>query len=383
MNPLYEQMDVSVFERMSLAAAQHGAANLGQGFPDFGWPDSVLEAAARHTTEGYNQYPPSRGLPALREAVANHYRARHGIAITPDHVTVTSGATEAICSAILAIVEPGDEVILLAPAFDVYAPMIRRAGGTPVEVRLEAPSFRLDADALSRAVTPATRLIIFNNPHNPTGRLFDRNELQALADVAIAHDLLVLSDEVWEEILFGDEFTTLLAVDGMAERTIKCGSAGKIFSLTGWKVGWMVASPSLSEVLAKAHQFVTFATPPNLQAAVADGLADPGWIPDMRTGFARARDRLIEELDEAGYASIRPEATYFMTVDLAASGIDLDDEAFAKRAVEEAGVAVVPMSPFYLEKPPTNLIRLCFAKKDATLDAGIEGLARAARLVRD
>ena len=380
MIPLYEQMEVSVFERMSLAAARHGATNLGQGFPDFGWPDRILEAAARHVVESSNQYPPSRGLPALREAVAAHYADAHGLAaLTPEHVTVTSGATEALFAFILATIAPGDEVIIFAPAFDAYVPMIRRAGGVPVEARLEGPDFRLTADAIEPAVTRRTRLILFNNPHNPTGRLFDRTELEALASVAIRHDLLVLSDEVWEHVLLdGQSFTPLAAIDGMAQRTLKCGSAGKIFSLTGWKVGWMVAPPELAAVAAKAHQFITFATPPNLQAAVAEGLANPDWLAPMRTGFARARDRIMEGLADAGYAAIRPEATYFMVVDLAASGIADDDEAFARRAVEQHGVAVVPMSPFYEADPPTNLIRLCFAKRDETIDAGIAGL-RAAR----
>lgn len=382
MNPLYEQMDVSVFERMSLAAAKYGATNLGQGFPDFGWPPSVLEAAARHVVEGNNQYPPSRGLPALREAVAAHYAAQHGVAVTSDHVIVTSGATEALLAAILAIVESGDEVILFAPAYDAYAPMIRRAGGTPVEVRLEAPGFRIEADAIAAKVTPATRAIILTQPHNPTGRLFDREELTALASVAIQHDLIAISDEVWEHVLLdGQDFVPLASIAGMAERTVKCGSAGKIFSLTGWKVGWLVAPPAMASVIARAHQFITFTTPPNLQAAVAEGLNDARWIPQMRADFARARDRLIDGIEAAGYVAIRPEASYFMTVDLAASGIDLDDETFAKRAVEQAGVAVVPMSPFYIGEAPTHLVRLCFAKRDATLDAGIEGL-RKARVTR-
>lgn len=382
MNNLYETMDVSVFERMSLLAAKHGATNLGQGFPDFGWPEPILEVAARALVKGSNQYPPSRGLPVLREAVARHYADAHGLSwLTPDHVTVTSGATEALCAILLATLAPGDEVILFAPAFDVYAPDIRRAGGVPVEVRLEGPEFRLDAAAIEAAVTPRTRLVLFNNPHNPTGRLFDRGELEGLAAVACRHDLMVLSDEVWEHVLLdGQSFTPLAAIPGMEDRTLKCGSAGKIFSLTGWKVGWIVAPPRLSAIAAKAHQFITFATPPNLQAAVAHGLANPDWLAPMRAGFARARDRLLEGLADAGYAAIRPEATYFLVVDLAASGIEADDEAFAKAAVERAGVAVVPMSPFYEHDAPTNLVRLCFAKRDETIDAGLEGLRRARSL---
>src|SRR3954468_749797 len=273
MNPLYEQMKTSVFERMSLAAARHDAVNLGQGFPDFGWPDEILDAAARALKEGSNQYAPSRGLPALREAVAAHYGRQFGQQFSGDHVCVTSGATEALGAAILATVEAGDEVIILTPAYDSYAPMIRRAGATPGEVALEPPGGRLDGGALEAAVTPKTRAILFNNPHNPAGRLFGQDELEILAGVAQAHDLIVISDEVWEHILLDERrFAPLATVPGMAERTIKVGSAGKIFSLTGWKVGWLVAAPELATSVARAHQFLTFATAPNLQAAVAFGL---------------------------------------------------------------------------------------------------------------
>nr|WP_276591800.1 aminotransferase class I/II-fold pyridoxal phosphate-dependent enzyme [Sphingomicrobium nitratireducens] len=376
-------MQVSVFERMSLAAAKHGATNLGQGFPDFGWPDAILEEAARAVTQGSNQYPPSRGLPALREAVAAHYNAKHDLALTAEHVVVTSGATEALAAMIFSLVEPGDEVIVFTPAFDAYEPMIRRAGGVPVEVRLEGPDFRIAREAIEAKVTARTRAVLFNNPHNPTGRLFDRDELDAIAAVAEARDLCVISDEVWEEILLdGQDFVPFSSLPGMAARTFKCGSAGKIFSLTGWKVGWMIAPPGEAAVAAKAHQFLTFATPPNLQAAVAKGLSHPEWLQPMRDGFARARDRILAGLEAAGYAAIAPAATYFMVVDLAASGIAMDDEAFARLAVEEAGVAVVPMSPFYFDDAPRNLVRLCFAKRDATIDAGLDGLVRAKGLAR-
>ena len=242
MNPLYEQMKTSVFERMSLLATEHGAVNLGQGFPDFGWPEAILDAAARALKDGSNQYAPSRGLPALREAVAAHYQRHQGLEITADQVCVTSGATEALGAAILATVEPGDEVILLSPAYDSYAPMVRRAGGIVREVALRPPGWRIERQALEAAVGPKTRAILFNNPHNPTARLFERDELEAVASVAREHDLIVISDEVWEHVVLdGRRFTSLASLPGMAERTIKIGSAGKIFSLTGWKVGWMIA----------------------------------------------------------------------------------------------------------------------------------------------
>ena len=282
MNPLYADMPLSVFERISMAAIQHGATNLGQGFPDFGWPEPLVEEAAPLLREGGNQYPPSRGLPVLREAIAAHYGRCQGLALTADHVLVTSGATEAIAAAIFAIVGPGDEAVVIAPAYDAYAPLIRRAGGVVREVALRAPEWRLDEAALRAVVNDRTRLLVLNNPHNPTGRLFSRAELEAVAAVAREHELLVLSDEVWEHVLLdGAAFTSLAALPGMAERTLKCGSAGKIFSLTGWKVGWLVAPPELTGIVAKAHQFLTFATPPNLQAAIAFGLRHDEWLAPM------------------------------------------------------------------------------------------------------
>jgi N-succinyldiaminopimelate aminotransferase len=379
MNPLYQQMKTSVFERMSLAAAQHGAVNLGQGFPDFGWSDEILEAAARALREGSNQYAPSRGSMVLREAVAAHYGRHFGQDLAAENVCITSGATEALGAAILATVEPGDEVIIFTPAYDSYAPMIRRAGATPVEVALRPPGWRLDRDALEAAVSSKTRAILFNNPHNPAGRLFGLDELEALAAVARAHDLIVISDEVWEHVLLdGRRFTPLASLPGMTELVIKVGSAGKIFSLTGWKVGWIVAAPQLAATAARAHQFLTFATAPNLQAAEAIGLTEgDAWIQPMRDRFQRARDRMTEGLRSAGYSVLDATSTYFLCVDLAGSGIAVDDEAFADSAVERAGVAVVPLSPFAERDPPRHLVRLCFGKKDETIEAGVAAMARA------
>ena len=419
MNPLYEQMQTSVFERMSGLAARHGAVNLGQGFPDFGWPEEILDAAARALKEGSNQYAPSRGLPALREAVAAHYGRHQGLDLSADHVCVTSGATEALAAAILATLQPGDEAIVFTPAYDAYAPLIRRAGASVREVALRPPEWRIDGAALAAAIGSRTRAIVFNNPHNPTGRLFDADELGTIAAAARQHDLIVISDEVWEHILLipprdeeGDHakhgggegvrssepppsglrpatspcrggFTPLASLPGMAERTIKCGSAGKIFSLTGWKIGWLVGAPELAAIAARAHQFLTFASAPNLQAAVAFGLAEgDNWIEPMRSRFARARDLMAQGLRDAGYAVLDSASTYFMCVDLAASGIALDDEAFARIAVEQAGVAVVPLSAFAEEEPPRHLIRLCFAKQDSTIAAGVAALAKAKELAR-
>jgi N-succinyldiaminopimelate aminotransferase len=382
LNPLYENMTVSVFERMSLAAAKHGAVNLGQGFPDFGWPDEILEEAARALKEGSNQYPPSRGLPPLRQAIADHYGRHFGQQIDPDHICVTSGATEALGAMILATVEPGDEVIIFAPAYDSYAPMIRRAGATPREVALRPPHWSIEREALEAAVTSRTRAIIFNNPQNPTGRLYAPEELQVIADIAVEHDLTIISDEVWEHVLLhGERFTPIATLPGMAERTLKAGSAGKIFSLTGWKVGWIVASPENAAVAARAHQFLTFSTAPNLQAAVAFGLEQgDAWIEPMRRRFSRALTRMSDGLTRAGYTVLEPASTYFLCVDLKASGLNLGDEAFTQAAVEQAGVATVPVSAFAEENPSRHLVRLCFAKRDETIDAGVEAMARAREL---
>jgi aspartate/methionine/tyrosine aminotransferase len=376
-------MQTSVFERMSSLAVKHDAVNLGQGFPDFGWPDAILDAAAAALKEQSNQYAPSRGLPQLRRAVADHYARHFGQAMTADDICVTSGATEALGACILAAVSPGDEVIVFTPAYDSYAPMIRRGGGTVREVALRPPEWRIDRETVEAAIGPNTRAILFNNPQNPTGRLFETEELHAIADLAIKHDLIVISDEVWEHILLdGQRFTPIASLPGMAERTLKIGSAGKIFSLTGWKVGWIAADPALASIAARAHQFLTFSTAPNLQWAVAYGMAEgDAWIEPMRQRFARARDRLIEGLEGAGYAALHPASTYFLCVDLAQSGLGLDDETFAAMAVEKAGVAVIPVSAFAEQDPPRNIVRLCFSKRDETIDAGVAAMARAREML--
>ena len=296
---------------------------------------------------------------------------------------MTSGATEALGAAILATISPGDEMIILTPAYDSYAPMIRRGGGIPREVALKPPAWRIDRAELAAAVGPRTRAILFNNPHNPAGRLFGAEELEAVASVAREHDLIVISDEVWEHIVLdGQRFTPFATLPSMAGRVIKIGSAGKIFSLTGWKVGWMVAPSELADVVARAHQFLTFCTAPNLQSAVAFGLNEgDAWIEPMKQRFARARDRMTKGLRAVGFAVLPAASTYFLCVDLAASGIGLDDESFALAAVEKAGVAVVALSAFAEDDPPRHLVRLCFGKKDETIDAGVVAMARAKALL--
>ncbi|HEY5723760.1 MAG TPA: aminotransferase [Allosphingosinicella sp.] len=380
MNPLYQDMPTTVFERMSALARELGAVNLGQGFPDFGWPDDVVAAAAAALTGASNQYPPMRGLPELRQAVADHYRAHQGLELDVDMVTVTSGATEALAAALMALISPGDEVLLFQPLYDAYLPLVLRAGGVPRFLRLTPPEWRITAEAIEAAMSERTRLVVFNNPHNPSARVFGEEELKLLAEACVARDAIVVSDEVWEHVLFDRRrFVPLSALPGMAERTVKIGSAGKIFSLTGWKVGWAVAPPRLAAPIAKAHQFLTFTTAPNLQAAAAYGLGkEEAYFLGMREAFAASRDRLAAGLGEAGFAVLPAEGTYFLSVDLAASGIGVDDETFCERAVREAGVAAIPISSFYAEDPVTNVVRLCFAKREETLAAGIEGM-RAAR----
>ena len=383
MNPVFANLPTSIFEAMSMAAREQGAVNLGQGFPDFGWPEDVVAKAAAALTGAASQYPPMRGLPELRAAVAAHYNHHQGLSIAAEQVIVTSGATEAIAASLLALIAPGDEVVLFQPLYDAYLPLVLRAGGVPRLVRLTPPDWRITADALAAAFTPNTRLVIFNNPHNPTARAFDAEELALLARFCVDHDAIAVSDEVWEHLMFdGRTHLPLSALPGMAERTVKIGSAGKIFSLTGWKVGWAVASPELAVQVARAHQFVTFTTPPNLQAAAAYGLGkEDAYFAEMRAMFQAARDRLRAAVEAEGYMVLPAEGTYFLNVDLAASGIAVDDMTFCTRAVAECGVAAIPVSAFYAEAPVTNVVRLCFAKQPETIAKGVAGLARARALL--
>ena len=383
MNPVFANLPTSIFEAMSMAAREQGAVNLGQGFPDFGWPEDVVAKAAAALTGAASQYPPMRGLPELREAVAAHYNRHQGLSLAAEQVIVTSGATEAIAASLLALIAPGDEVVLFQPLYDAYLPLVLRAGGVPRLVRLTPPDWRITADALAAAFTPNTRLVIFNNPHNPTARAFDAEELALLARFCVDHDAIAVSDEVWEHLMFdGRTHLPLSALPGMAERTVKIGSAGKIFSLTGWKVGWAVASPELAVQVARAHQFVTFTTPPNLQAAAAYGLGkEDAYFAEMRAMFQAARDRLRAAVEAEGYMVLPAEGTYFLNVDLAASGIAVDDMTFCTRAVAECGVAAIPVSAFYAEAPVTNVVRLCFAKQPETIAKGVAGLARARALL--
>ena len=379
MNPIFANLPTSVFEVMSRLARETGAINLGQGFPDDPGPEDVRRKAAEAVVEGWNQYPPMMGLPELRAAVAAHYGRWQNLDLDPDaEVMVTSGATEALAGALLALIEPGDEVVLFEPMYDAYLPLVRRAGGVPRFVTLQPPHFRLTEEALAKAFSPKTKVALFNNPLNPTATIFSDDDLALLADFCIRFDAVALCDEVWEHVVFdGRRHKPLIAVPGMRERTVKVGSAGKIFNLTGWKVGFVCAAPPLMRVLAKAHQFITFTTPPNLQAAVAYGLSkDDAHFEAMRSDFARSRDRFTAGLTGLGFAVIPSQATYFLNIDIAPLG-ETDDVAFAKRLVLDHGVATIPVSAFYAEGAVKNVVRFCFAKRDATLDAALERLAGA------
>lgn len=375
-HPVYRDMPTTIFERMSARARETGAINLGQGFPDNAGPPEMLRAAADALLTRSSQYPPSCGLPELRAAVAAHYARHQRLDLDAQEVIVTSGATEAIAASLLALINPGDEVLLLAPLYDAYLPLIERAGGVARVLRLIPPDWRITEEALESSVTDRTRFLLMNNPVNPTGIVLRDEELELLAAFCLRHDLIAICDEVWEHVTFDDiAHRPLIALPGMRERTVKIGSAGKIFSVTGWKVGWMCAAPPLATLLARAHQFITFTTAPNLQWAVAEGLALPDdWFTGMRAGYEASRDRLVKGLRAGGYAVHQSGATWFVTVDLAASGIAMDDARFCERIVEEAGVAAIPVSAFYPADPITHLARLCFSKGDVVIDEAVARL---------
>lgn len=376
----FAALPTTIFEEMSGLARAHGAINLGQGFPDDPGPEALRRKAAEAVLDGYNQYPPMAGLPELRAAVAGHFRRTQGLEFDPTtEVVITSGATEALAATFLALIEPGDEVILFQPLYDAYLPLIRRAGGVPKLISLYPPHWRFTSAMLEAAITPKTRFVVLNNPVNPTGVVVLDEDLALLAEICVAHDLIAICDEVWEQVVFAPALhRPLMAYPGMAGRCVKIGSAGKMFGLTGWKVGFVCAAAPIARHLAKAHQFLTFTTPPNLQVAVAFGLATLGdWLKEMPAGLAASQARLADALSREGFAVLPSQGTYFLNVDLAASGVAMNDRDFALMAVREVGVASIPVSALYETEPVDTILRLCFAKADATLNEGARRLARA------
>lgn len=377
-NRVFGGQGTTIFTVMSALAEAHGAINLGQGFPDEDGVPALRARAARALMEGPNQYPPMRGLPQLRRAVAQHNQRFYGLEVDPEReVLVTSGATEALADCFLGLLNPGDEAIVFEPVYDSYAPLIEVAGATVVRVPLAPPDWALPRDAVARALSPRTKLIVLNSPMNPCAKVFDEDELSFLADLCVTHDLVVVCDEVYEHLVFdGRRHLPLMAWPGMRERALRIGSAGKTFSLTGWKVGYITGAPALIEPIAKAHQFVTFTTPPALQLAVSEGLEGPrSYFEDLAATQAAKRDRLARALDAIGFGVLSAAGTYFITADYGRLGFSEPAEAFCRRLTIEARVAAVPLSAFYATDPGTPLIRFCFCKRESVLDMAIDRLA--------
>ncbi|HSK98690.1 MAG TPA: pyridoxal phosphate-dependent aminotransferase [Euzebyales bacterium] len=379
LNARLQGLGTTIFATMTALAQRHDAVNLGQGFPDVEGPAAIRDAAIRAMRDGHNQYAPGTGLPALRAAVAGHQQRRYGLAFDPDdEVTVTAGATEAIAAAILALCEVGDEVVTFEPYYDSYAANIAMAGAVRRTVTLRPPDFALDREALSAAITPRTRMVLLNSPHNPTGKVFDADELAHIAEVCVAHDLLAVTDEVYEHLVFEGRHVPLASLEGMRDRTVTISSAGKSFSFTGWKVGWACAAPPLTAALRTTKQFLTFTNGTPFQHAVAYGLSLGEQVFDDLTARYRARrDQLCAGLDALGYAVHASAGTYFATVDIRPLGYD-DGMEFCMRLPERVGVAAVPEVVFYDDKRVgAPLVRFAFCKSEELID---EGLARLAKL---
>lgn len=370
-NSVLSGYGVTVFETMSRLAAETGAINLGQGFPDDNGPENLRRMAAAAVIDGPNQYPPMLGVPELRQAVAAHNKRFYGLDVDWETETVvTCGATEGLADCLLALIEPGDEVVLIEPLYDSYLPMVRRAGGTPKLVRIEPPDWTLPRRALAEAFSDKTKMILLNSPQNPAAKVYDRDELELIADLAIRHDAYAVCDEVYEHIVFdGAEHIPLMTLPGMRERTVRIGSAGKTFSMTAWKVGYMTAPAHLLGAIAKAHQFVTFATPTSLQRAVAMGLAqEDGYFTGLRAAQEAKRDRIAGALTGAGFKTLPAAGAYFLSVDIRSVGFAGGDVAFCEHIIREAGVAAIPLSAFYGGGGPTHFVRFCFCKRDSVLD---------------
>jgi N-succinyldiaminopimelate aminotransferase len=368
---------VTIFTTMSALAAELGAVNLGQGFPDADGPLAIRQAAAEALLNHSNQYPPMRGTLALRQAVARHEARYYGRAVDPERgIIATSGATEALAACLFGLLNPGDEVIAFEPLYDSYVPIIRRAGAVPKLIRLEPPTWSVPWAALEAAFTPATKVVLLNTPMNPCAKVWTHADLARLAALCVQHDVAVIADEVYEHLVFGPlQHISIATLPGMAERTLKLGSAGKIFSLTGWKVGFVSGPAALMDAVAGAHQFLTFTTPPNLQAAVAFGLdtLQQDYL-GLAVQLQPKRDALATRLAALGFDPLPCAGTYFLVADYGRFS-EADDLSFAKQLVHEAGVATIPLSPFYAGAAPDHrLIRFCFIKQDAVLQEGLDRL---------
>ncbi|EEE45030.1 Aspartate/tyrosine/aromatic aminotransferase [Roseibium alexandrii DFL-11] len=378
-NPVFTGIQTTVFETMSRLAMAHGAVNLGQGFPDVDGPEDIRETAAKALMDGPNQYPPMLGLPELRQAVADANKRFYGLEIDPQtEVLVTSGATEALSDAVMSLVSPGDEVVLIEPLYDCYLPLVERAGGIAVRVRVTPPHWHLDEAALKAAFSDKTKAVLINNPMNPTAKVFSDAELGLIADLCKQHDAYAICDEVYEHLVFdGHKHQPLMTFDGMRERTIRIGSAGKTFSLTGWKVGYITGPASMLDPIAKAHQWTTFTTPPNLQKAVAYGIGkDDSYYQGLADDLSAKRDRMAKGLSALGFEVLPCAATYFLTCGIAGTGLGDNDVEACEILVKDAGVAAVPVSAFYGSDAPTGFIRFCFCKQDAVIDEALERLSR-------
>ncbi len=363
-----------MFSEITRRAVATGAVNLAQGYPDFDGPDFVKEAAIRAIRDGHGQYARMSGLPVLNAAIAAHDHHHHGLSLDPDsEVTVTSGATEGIADAILALVNPGDEVILFEPFYDSYRAAIELAGGVAVAVPLRPPTWTFDPDQLAAAFTHRTRVLLLNTPHNPTGHVTTAAELDIIETLVLRHGVVLLSDEVYEHLVYVGRHETPLARPALRDRTIRLTSLGKTFSLTGWKVGWAVASPPLTTALRAVHQFVTFATSTPFQVAAAVALAAPdAWFDDLRRGYNNRRDLLCAGLESVGFEVHRPDGAYFVCAGFSRMG--WTDDRAAVDALLNLGVATIPPSAFFLRGAATTYVRFAFCKQDATLNAALERL---------
>jgi N-succinyldiaminopimelate aminotransferase len=373
-------LGTTIFAEMSARAVATGSINLGQGFPDQDGPVKIAQIAADAILAGRgNQYPPGPGIPELRQAIAAHAARFYGLRYDPaDEILVTAGATEAVAAALLALVEPGDEVIAFEPYYDSYAANIAMAGGVRVPVTLRPPDFRPDPGELAKAITKRTRLILLNTPHNPTGSVFTRDELAAIAELAVDRDLLVVSDEVYEHLVFDGEHVPIASFPGMRERTVTIGSAGKTFSFTGWKIGWVTATAELVTAVKTTKQFMTYVSGGPFQYAVAEALALPDeYYTTLREDLKARRDLFVPGLAALGFEVFPPQGTYFVTADIAGLD-DRDGHEFCRTLPERAGVVAIPSAVFYDDKEAARtLVRFAFCKRPEVLT---EALARLSRL---